>query len=287
MKIRLGKTGRVWAHGASVPAAMQERAASKQRRLDPLVRCPARSRSHGPSSFPKNFRFIWLLHTPLQSKLFKTKFVSEMTTNLTSSGQYHLWKQCPTPRVAMSPWHLSTSIWLKGVLEGEIPTNSDLGMAIFEKKSLPQGPFLGYCFHFTCALLGMKWWCWHFVLNRCIGCIWLQAWAFPLWKIRLCFKAPHSETLLIHFSRYSCWCKQNRWSLNHKDMALRRKGGVTHGRQPAPLDIKRGSPLRPVPRVLLCPLTIPFTTFTIVHRIGCSRNLNISYHCSAVSWEYR
>ena len=88
------------------------------------------------------------------------------------------------------------------------------------------------------ALLGMKWWCWHFVLNRCIGCIWLQAWAFPLWKIRLCFKPPHSETLLIHFSRYSCWCKQNRWSLNHKDMALRRKGGETHGRPPAPLDIK-------------------------------------------------
>ena len=147
-------------------------------------------------------------------------------------------KTVPNPKgsnVAMTSLHINV---IKGALEGEIPTNSDFDMTIFKKKSLPQGPFLGYCFHFTCALLGMKWWCWHFVLNRCIGCIWLQAWAFPLWKIRLCFKPPHSETLLIHFSRYSCWCKQNRWSLNHKDMALRRKGGVTHGRQPAPLDIK-------------------------------------------------
>ena len=47
----------------------------------------------------------------------------------------------------------------------------------------------------------------------------------------------------------------------------------------------RSSPLRPFPRVLLCPLSIP--KVTIVHGVGCSLNLNISYHCSSVSWEYR
>ena len=47
----------------------------------------------------------------------------------------------------------------------------------------------------------------------------------------------------------------------------------------------RGSPLRPFPRLLLCPLSIP--KITIVHGIGCSLNLNISYYCFSVSWEYR
>ena len=55
--------------------------------------------------------------------------------------------------------------------------------------------------------------------------------------VLLCFLGVWAKAW-IHFSRYSCWCKQNRWSLNHKDMALRRKGGETHGRPPAPLDIK-------------------------------------------------
>ena len=36
----------------------------------------------------------------------------------------------------------------------------------------------------------------------------------------------------------------------------------------------RGSPLRPFPRVLLCPLSTP--KITIEHGIGCSLNLNIS-----------
>ena len=37
------------------------------------------------------------------------------------------------------------------------------------------------------------------------------------------------------------------------------------------------------PRVPLCPLTIPLTTFTIVHRIVCSpKSETSSYHCSAV-----
>ncbi len=49
--------------------------------------------------------------------------------------------------------------------------------------------------------------------------------------------------------------------------------------------IYRSSPLRPFPRVLLCPLSIP--KVTIVHGVGCSLNLNISYYCSSVSWEYR
>ena len=111
-------------------------------------------------------------------------------------------------------------------------------MTIFKKKSLPQGPFLGYCFHFTCALLGMKWWCWHFVLNRCIGVHMASSVSLSIMENPAVLQTTHSETLLIHFSRYSCWCKQNRWSLNHKDMALRRKGGETHGRPPAPLDIK-------------------------------------------------
>ena len=49
--------------------------------------------------------------------------------------------------------------------------------------------------------------------------------------------------------------------------------------------LQRGSPIRPFPRVLLCPLNIP--KITIVHGIGCSLNLNISYnYCSFVSWEY-
>ena len=47
----------------------------------------------------------------------------------------------------------------------------------------------------------------------------------------------------------------------------------------------RSSPLRPFPRVLLCLLSIP--KVTIVHGVGCSLNLNISYYCSSVSWEYR
>ena len=47
----------------------------------------------------------------------------------------------------------------------------------------------------------------------------------------------------------------------------------------------RSSPLRPFPRVLLCPLSIP--KVTIVYGVGCSLNLNISYYCSSVSWEYR
>ena len=55
--------------------------------------------------------------TPLESKLFKTKLVSEMTTNLTTAGPYHLWKQCPTPRLAMSPRHLSTSMRAKVFLK--------------------------------------------------------------------------------------------------------------------------------------------------------------------------
>ena len=46
----------------------------------------------------------------------------------------------------------------------------------------------------------------------------------------------------------------------------------------------RSSPLRPFPRVLLCPLSIP--KVTIVYGVGCSLNLNISYYCSSVSWEY-
>ena len=48
---------------------------------------------------------------------------------------------------------------------------------------------------------------------------------------------------------------------------------------------KRSLPLRPFPRVLLCLLSIP--KVTIVHGVGCSLNLNISYYCSSVSWEYR
>ena len=44
--------------------------------------------------------------------------------------------------------------------------------------------------------------------------------------------------------------------------------GVLECQQP------RGSPLRPFPRVLLCPLNLP--KITIVHGIGCSLNLNIS-----------
>ena len=67
-------------------------------------------------------------------------------------------KTVPNPKgsnVAMTSLHINV---IKGALEGEIPTNSDFDMTIFKKKSLPQGPFLGYCFHFTCALLlGMKW----------------------------------------------------------------------------------------------------------------------------------
>ena len=46
----------------------------------------------------------------------------------------------------------------------------------------------------------------------------------------------------------------------------------------------RGSPLRPFPRVPLCPLNIP--KITIVHVIACSLNLHISYYCSSVFWEY-
>ena len=170
MKIRLDETGRVWAHCASVPAAVQERAASwtrihtKQPRLlgdiskearkaldnDPLVRCHARSRSHGPSNFLKKFRFIWLLHTPLQSKLFKTKFVSEMTTNLTSSGQYHLWKQCPTPRVAMSPWHLSTSMWVKVFLKEKFQPTPIWAWQSSKRNPYHNGPFWGIASNIPC-----------------------------------------------------------------------------------------------------------------------------------------
>ena len=46
----------------------------------------------------------------------------------------------------------------------------------------------------------------------------------------------------------------------------------------------RGSPLRPFPRVPLCPVNIP--KITIVHVIACSLNLHISYYCSSVFWEY-
>ena len=46
----------------------------------------------------------------------------------------------------------------------------------------------------------------------------------------------------------------------------------------------QGSPLRPFPRVLRCPMNIP--KITIVHVIGCSLNLHISYHCSSDFWEY-
>ena len=157
-------------HCASVPAAVQERAASwtrihtKQPRLlgdiskearkaldnDPLVRCHARSRSHGPSNFLKKFRFIWLLHTPLQSKLFKTKFVSEMTTNLTSSGQYHLWKQCPTPRVAMSPWHLSTSMWVKVFLKEKFQPTPIWAWQSSKRNPYHNGPFWGIASNIPC-----------------------------------------------------------------------------------------------------------------------------------------
>ena len=43
-------------------------------------------------------------------------------------------------------------------------------------------------------------------------------------------------------------------------------------------------PLGPFPWVLLCPLNIPTTIVTIVHGVGCSLILNISY-CSFVSCE--
>ena len=157
MKIRLDWTRRVWAHGASVPAAVQERAASwtrihtKQPRLlgdiskeaqkaldnDPLVRCPARSRSHGPSNFLKKFRFIWLLHTPLQSKTIQNQIRFRNDDKLDQFGSVSPLKTVPNPKgsnVTMTSLHINVT---KGVLEGEIPTNCDLGMAIFKKKSLP------------------------------------------------------------------------------------------------------------------------------------------------------
>ena len=48
---------------------------------------------------------------------------------------------------------------------------------------------------------------------------------------------------------------------------------------------QNGFATKTIPRLLLCPLNIP--NLTIVHGIGCSLNLNISYYCSSVSWEYR
>ena len=51
--------------------------------------------------------------------------------------------------------------------------------------------------------------------------------------------------------------------------------GVLECQQP------RGSPLRPFPRVFLCPLNIP--KITIVHGIGCSLNLNISCYLGVLA----
>ena len=162
-----------------MPAAVQERAASwtriysKQPRLlgdiskearkaldnDPLVRCPARSRSHGPSSFLKKIPLhLTSAHSLYNPKLFKNQIRFRNDDKLEQSGSVSPLKTVPNPKgsnVAMTSLHINVT---KGVLDGEKSNQLRFGHGNLQKEiPTTRAPFWGIASILTCALLGMKW----------------------------------------------------------------------------------------------------------------------------------